>query len=46
MQLATRVGPVVAVEHVTNALGVQVGVKLQSSVLASQDVVCEVDLLT
>ena len=44
MQLATNEGPVVAVEHVTYALGVQEGVKLQSSVLASHEVVCDVDL--
>lgn len=46
VQLATNVGPVFWVEHVTKALGVQVGVKLQSSVLASHDVVCDVLLLT
>ena len=46
VQLATSVGPVFAVEQVTYALGVHVGVKLHSSVLASHDVVCEVDRLT
>ena len=43
MQLATSVGPVVLVLHVTYWLLVQVGVKLHSSVLASHEVVCEVD---
>jgi hypothetical protein len=50
VQLATSVGPVVAVVQVTKGFGFDgvghddSGANAQSSVLASHDVVCEVDL--